>query len=67
MSIRNQIGAALVFAAGTFCAAQMASADHHIKSGTYEFVASFVTDLHGGGTVGTDSDWRAGDRYTHDC
>ena len=33
MSIRNQIGAALVFAAGTFCAAQMASADHHVKSG----------------------------------
>ena len=44
MSIRNQIGAALVFAAGTFCAAQIASADHHVKSGTYEFVASFVTD-----------------------
>ena len=44
MSIRNQIGAALVFAAGTFCAAQMASADHHVKSGTYEFVSSFVTD-----------------------
>ena len=45
MSIRNQIGAVLVFAAGTFCAAQMASADHHVKSGTYEFVISGVTDL----------------------
>ena len=44
MSIRNQISAALTFAAGTFCAAQIASADHHVKSGTYEFVASFVTD-----------------------
>ena len=44
MSIRNQIGAALVFAAGTLCAAQMAFADHHVKSGTYEFVGSYVTD-----------------------
>ena len=44
MSIRNQMGAALVFAAGTFCAAQIASADHHVKSGTYEFVGSYVTD-----------------------
>ena len=44
MSIRNQIGAALVVAVGTLCAAQIASADHHVKSGTYEFVSSFVTD-----------------------
>ena len=44
MSIQNQIGAALVFVAGIFCAAQIASADHHVKSGTYEFVGSYVTD-----------------------
>ena len=45
MSIRNQIGAALVFAAGTFCAAQMASADHHVKSGSFEYVLSAITDF----------------------
>ena len=45
MSIRNQIGAVLVVAVGTLCAAQMASADHHVKSGTYEFVLSAVTDF----------------------
>ena len=44
MSIRNQIGAALVFAAGAFCAAQMAAADNHAKSGTYEFVGNYLTD-----------------------
>ena len=44
MLIRNQIAAALVFAAGTYCAAQMAAADHHAKSGTYEFVGNYVTD-----------------------
>ena len=44
MSIRNKIGAALIFTAGTVCAAQMTSADHHVKSGTYEFVGSYVTD-----------------------
>ena len=44
MSIRNQIGAALVFAAGTLCAAQIASADHHAKSGTFEFVQALNTD-----------------------
>ena len=45
MSIRNQIGAVLVVAVGTLCAVQMASADHHVKSGTYEFVLSAVTDF----------------------
>ena len=45
MSIRNQIGAALVFAAGTFCAAQMASADHHVKSGSFDYVLSAVTEF----------------------
>ena len=45
MSIQNQIGAALVFAAGTFCAAQMASADHHVKSGSFEYVLSAITDF----------------------
>lgn len=45
MSIRNQIGAALLFAAGTFCVAQMASADHHAKSGSFEYVLSAVTDF----------------------
>ena len=44
MSIRNQIGAAVVVAVGTLCATQTAFADHHVKSGTYEFVSSFVTD-----------------------
>ena len=45
MSIRNQIGVALVFAAGTFCAAQIASADHHAKSGTFEVITSGIADL----------------------
>ena len=45
MSIRNLIGAVLVVAVGTLCAVQMASADHHVKSGTYEFVLSAVTDF----------------------
>ena len=45
MSIRNQIGAVLVVAVGTLCAVQMAFADHHVKSGTYEFVLSAVTDF----------------------
>ena len=45
MSIRNKIGAALIFTAGTFCAAQMASADHHAKSGSFEYVLSAVTDF----------------------
>ena len=45
MSIRNQIGAALVFAAGTFCVAQTAVADHHIKSGSFQIVFSGVTAL----------------------
>ena len=44
MSIRNQIDAVLVFAAGTLCAAQIASADHHAKSGTFEFVQALNTD-----------------------
>ena len=45
MSIRNQIGAVLVVAVGTLCAAQMASADHHVKSGSFEYVLSAVTDF----------------------
>ena len=45
MSIRNQIGAALVFATGTFCFVQSASADHHAKSGSFEYVLSAVTDF----------------------
>ena len=45
MSIRNQISAVLVVAVGTLCAVQMASADHHVKGGTYEFVLSAVTDF----------------------
>ena len=45
MSIRNQIGAVLVVAAGTFCAAQTAVADHHIKSGSFQIVFSGVTAL----------------------
>ena len=44
MSIRNQISAVLVVAAGTFCAAQTAVADHHAKSGTFEFVQALNTD-----------------------
>ena len=45
MSIRNQIGAVLVVAVGTLCAVQMASADHHVKSGSFEYVLSAVTDF----------------------
>ena len=44
MSIRNQISAVLVVAVGTLCATQMAAADHHAKSGTYEFVGNYLTD-----------------------
>ena len=44
MSIRNQIGAVLVVAVGTLCAVQMASADHHVKSGTFEFIQALNTD-----------------------
>jgi len=44
MSIRNQIGAAVVVAVGTLCATQIAFADHHVKSGSFEFLTSFVTD-----------------------
>ena len=44
MSLIGKMGALVTFAVGTLCAAQMASADHHVKSGTYEFVSSFVTD-----------------------
>ena len=45
MSIRNKIGTALIFTAGIFCAVQMASADHHAKSGSFEYVLSAVTDF----------------------
>ena len=38
MSIRNQIGAMLVIVAGIFCAIQTAYADHHVKSGSFEFI-----------------------------
>ena len=44
MSIRNQIGAMLVIVAGTLCAIQTTYADHHVKSGSFEFVTSLVTD-----------------------
>ena len=44
MSFRNQISAVLVVAVGILCATQMAAADHHAKSGTYEFVGNYVTD-----------------------
>ena len=45
MSIRNQIGAVLVVAVGTLCAARMAIADHHVKSGSFEYVLSAVTEF----------------------
>ena len=45
MSIRNQVGAVLFVAVGTLCATQTTVADHHVKSGTYEFVLSAVTDF----------------------
>ena len=45
MSIRNKIGAALIFTIGTVCAAQTAVADHHAKSGNYDYVLSAVTDF----------------------
>ena len=45
MSIRNRIGAVLVVAVGTLCAVQMASADHHVKSGSFEYVLSAVTEF----------------------
>ena len=45
MSIRNQIGAMLVMAVGTLCATQTAFADHHVKSGSFEYVLSAVTDF----------------------
>ena len=44
MSIGNQIGAVLVVAVGTLCAAQMAVADHHVKSGTFQFNQALNTD-----------------------
>ena len=34
MSIRNQIGIALVFVLGSVCTVQLAVADHPAKSGT---------------------------------
>ena len=45
MLIRNQIAAVLVITAGALCATQMAVADHHGKSGTYEIVTSGIADL----------------------
>ena len=45
MSIRNKIGAALIFTIGTVCAAQTAVSDHHAKSGSYDYVLSAVTDF----------------------
>ena len=45
MSIRTQIGAVVFIALGTLCATQTTVADHHVKSGTYEFVLSAVTDF----------------------
>ena len=45
MSIRNQVGAALFVAVGTLCVTHTAVADHHVKSGTYDFVLSAVTDF----------------------
>ena len=44
MSIRNQIGAVLVVAVGTLCAVQTAVADHHVKSGTFQFIQALNTD-----------------------
>ena len=45
MSIRNQMGVALVFVLGNLCAVQMAAADHHAKSGSFEYVLSAITDF----------------------
>jgi len=45
MSIQNQIGAMLVIAVGTLCATQTAFADHHVKSGSFEYVLSAITDF----------------------
>ena len=44
MLFQNQIAAVLVVALGTLCATQMAAADHHAKSGTFEFVQALNTD-----------------------
>ena len=45
MSIRNQMGVALVFVLANLCAVQMAVADHHAKSGSFEYVLSAITDF----------------------
>ena len=45
MSIRNQMGVALVFVLGNLFAVQMAVADHHAKSGSFEYVLSAITDF----------------------
>jgi len=45
VSIRNQVGAVLFVAVGTLCVTHIAVADHHVKSGTYDFVLSAVTDF----------------------
>ena len=45
MSVRNQMGVVLVSAISALCATQMAFADHHVKSGTYELILSAVTDF----------------------
>ena len=45
MSIWNQIGVAIIFVTGAFCVTQKASADHHAKSGKFEYVLSAVTDF----------------------
>ena len=45
MSIRNQMGVALVFVLGNLCAVQMAVADHHAKSGSFEYVLSAITNF----------------------
>ena len=45
MSIRKSLTVLLVFGASALCAAHMAIADHHAKSGTFKIVLSAVTDF----------------------
>ena len=45
MSIRNQVGAALFVAVGTLCVTHTTVADHHVKSGSFEYVLSAITDF----------------------
>ena len=45
MSIRNQVGAVLFVAVGTLCVTHTTVADHHVKSGSFEYVLSAITDF----------------------